>query len=184
MKQGDLNLVNAELNPVRLLLSLVAAHHIVHVSRIRVKLSKVKAGGSFETSRNHLSSDEEPHPIRTKSLITRCDSLKTCKMLLLAAACRPIQWPTTFAEPHGWQKFHVHPETGEATHQHASNDYSTKHYMPYIAHSLRGHYSRSSSAIVFLAWSFLSILNMQRLRKGTISNKHDITQFRECVSEK
>jgi hypothetical protein len=31
------NPLNAELNPIRHLLALVGAHHIVHVSRIRVK---------------------------------------------------------------------------------------------------------------------------------------------------
>ena len=34
-----LNPLNAELNPIRHLLASVGAHHIVHVSRIRVKLS-------------------------------------------------------------------------------------------------------------------------------------------------
>ena len=33
----DLNPLNAELNPIRRLLALVGARHIVHVSRIRVK---------------------------------------------------------------------------------------------------------------------------------------------------
>ena len=32
-----INPLNAELNPTRHLLTLVGAHHIVHVSRIRVK---------------------------------------------------------------------------------------------------------------------------------------------------
>ena len=32
-----INILNAELNPIRHLLALVGAHHIVHVSRIRVK---------------------------------------------------------------------------------------------------------------------------------------------------
>ena len=32
-----INPLNAELNPIRHLLALVGAHHIVHVSRIRVK---------------------------------------------------------------------------------------------------------------------------------------------------
>ena len=33
----DLNPLNAELNPICHLLALVGAHHIVHVSRVRVK---------------------------------------------------------------------------------------------------------------------------------------------------
>ena len=33
----DVNPLNAELNPIRHLLALVAARHIVHVSRVRVK---------------------------------------------------------------------------------------------------------------------------------------------------
>ena len=43
-----LNPLNAELNPILHLLALVAARHIVHVSRIRVKvvcvLTKLRAG--------------------------------------------------------------------------------------------------------------------------------------------
>ena len=34
----DFNPLNAELNPIRHLLALVGAHHILHVSRVRVKL--------------------------------------------------------------------------------------------------------------------------------------------------
>ena len=34
---GVINPLNAELNPIRHLLALVGAHHIVHVSRVRVK---------------------------------------------------------------------------------------------------------------------------------------------------
>jgi len=33
------NLLNAELNPICHLLALLGAHHILHVSRVRVKLS-------------------------------------------------------------------------------------------------------------------------------------------------
>jgi hypothetical protein len=33
-----INPLNAELNPIRHLLALVGAHHILHVSRVRVKL--------------------------------------------------------------------------------------------------------------------------------------------------
>ena len=36
-KRGDLNPLNAELNPIRHLLALVGARHIVHVSRVWVK---------------------------------------------------------------------------------------------------------------------------------------------------
>jgi hypothetical protein len=37
-----LNPLNAELNPIRHLLALVGARHIVHVSRVRVKTPSVK----------------------------------------------------------------------------------------------------------------------------------------------
>ena len=40
----NINPLNAELNPIRHLLALVGAHHIVHVSRIRVKGVGVCAG--------------------------------------------------------------------------------------------------------------------------------------------
>ena len=36
-----LNPLNAELNPIRHLLALVGARHIVHVSRIRVNLDRI-----------------------------------------------------------------------------------------------------------------------------------------------
>jgi hypothetical protein len=36
-----INPLNTELNPICLLLALLGAHHILHVSRIRVKLRKV-----------------------------------------------------------------------------------------------------------------------------------------------
>jgi len=37
-KSSDFNPLNAELNPICHLLALLGAHHILHVSRIRVKL--------------------------------------------------------------------------------------------------------------------------------------------------
>jgi len=37
---NNINLSNAELNPIRHLLALFGAHHILHVSRIRVKKIK------------------------------------------------------------------------------------------------------------------------------------------------
>ena len=38
MKRDDINPLNAELNPTCHLLALLGAHHILHVSRVRVKL--------------------------------------------------------------------------------------------------------------------------------------------------
>ena len=40
----QINPLNAELNPIRHLLALVGARHIVHVSRIRVKEAAVSSG--------------------------------------------------------------------------------------------------------------------------------------------
>jgi hypothetical protein len=37
----QINTLNAELNPIFHLLALLGAHHIIHVSRIRVKFRKV-----------------------------------------------------------------------------------------------------------------------------------------------
>jgi hypothetical protein len=37
-KNGQLNPLNAKLNPIRHLLALLGAHHILHVSRIRVNI--------------------------------------------------------------------------------------------------------------------------------------------------
>jgi hypothetical protein len=47
---GYINPLNAELNPIRHLLALVGARHIVHVSRIRVKY---RWGRFWARSRNH-----------------------------------------------------------------------------------------------------------------------------------
>ena len=41
-----LNPLNAELNPIRHLLALVGARHIVHVNRIRVNVQKEQIGYS------------------------------------------------------------------------------------------------------------------------------------------
>ena len=38
---GLFNLLNAELNPICHLLALLGAHHILHVSRIRVKVVRL-----------------------------------------------------------------------------------------------------------------------------------------------
>ena len=49
----DINPLNAELNPIRHLLALVGARHIVHVSRVRIKspiqltTSQIGAGDMF-----------------------------------------------------------------------------------------------------------------------------------------
>ena len=40
----SINPLNAELNPIRHLLALVGARHIVHVSRVRVKEEKAHIG--------------------------------------------------------------------------------------------------------------------------------------------
>ena len=47
--QSDINTVkinplNAELNPICHLLALLGSHHIIHVSRIRIKRKKVGGG--------------------------------------------------------------------------------------------------------------------------------------------
>ena len=39
---ASVNLLNAELNPICHLLALLGAHHIIHVSRIRVKIQNVQ----------------------------------------------------------------------------------------------------------------------------------------------
>ena len=44
-----LNPLNAELNPIRHLLALVGTHHIVHVSRIRVKLHEPELSMTYDT---------------------------------------------------------------------------------------------------------------------------------------
>ena len=40
----SINPLNAELNPICHLLALLGAHHILHVSRIRVNICRVKLG--------------------------------------------------------------------------------------------------------------------------------------------
>jgi len=41
--------LNAELNPIWLLLALLEAHHILHVSRVRVKLNYTPRFRSYRT---------------------------------------------------------------------------------------------------------------------------------------
>jgi hypothetical protein len=45
-----LNPLNAELNPICHLLTLLGAHHILHVSRIRVKNQPIRYVGEMEIS--------------------------------------------------------------------------------------------------------------------------------------
>ena len=44
MLSHHLNTLNAELNPISHLLALLGAHHILHVSRIRVKRQSEQPG--------------------------------------------------------------------------------------------------------------------------------------------
>jgi len=41
VKNYSLNPLNAELNPICHLLALLGAHHILHVSRVRVKMNNL-----------------------------------------------------------------------------------------------------------------------------------------------
>jgi hypothetical protein len=50
------NPLNAELNPIRHLLALVGAHHIVHVSRIRVKCTLYDAIRVVLITYEHITS--------------------------------------------------------------------------------------------------------------------------------
>jgi hypothetical protein len=43
--EDNINFLNAELNPICHLLALLGAHHILHVSRIRVKRDLQEVGG-------------------------------------------------------------------------------------------------------------------------------------------
>ena len=45
--EDNINPLNAELNPIRHLLALVGARHIVHVSRIGVKMNLQKVGRAW-----------------------------------------------------------------------------------------------------------------------------------------
>jgi len=44
-RQEDINPFTAELNPICPLLALLGAHHILHISRIRVKMHFKETGG-------------------------------------------------------------------------------------------------------------------------------------------
>jgi hypothetical protein len=56
-----INPLNAELNPIRHLLALVGARHIVHVSRIRVKTVSATAVQRAFRLFQHSTSNEEEH---------------------------------------------------------------------------------------------------------------------------
>jgi len=49
----SLNSLNAKLNPICHLLALLGAHHIVHISRIRVKLKITKKVGQIKLARHN-----------------------------------------------------------------------------------------------------------------------------------
>ena len=50
-----INSLNAELNPIRHLLAMVGARHIVHFSRIRVKHFKPYIAATFQTAHQFIS---------------------------------------------------------------------------------------------------------------------------------
>ena len=58
---NDVNPLNAELNPICYLLALLGAHHFLHVSRIRVKLtfrllmSYIYGAPILDVSRSHTT---------------------------------------------------------------------------------------------------------------------------------
>ena len=57
--QRSINPLNAKLNPIRHLLALVGARHIVHVSRIRVKLAHEFVSYDFFLKREEITSSTE-----------------------------------------------------------------------------------------------------------------------------
>jgi hypothetical protein len=64
---GDINPFNAELNPICYLLALLGAHHILHVSRIRVK---------FETRNLTLDGNISQHQVPYSHKFN--ENYKTC----------------------------------------------------------------------------------------------------------
>ena len=52
--QTDINTLNAELNPICHLLALLGAHHILHVSRIRVNKCKITNYKQWARKRSDL----------------------------------------------------------------------------------------------------------------------------------
>jgi len=54
-KATSVNPLNAELNPIRHLLALLEAHHILHISRIRVKHFECVCSPSYPACRLHES---------------------------------------------------------------------------------------------------------------------------------
>jgi hypothetical protein len=54
MEPFDFNPLNAELNPICYLLALLGAHHILHVSRIRVKTNVLYSPNSHKMTVNIL----------------------------------------------------------------------------------------------------------------------------------
>ena len=60
--KGNINALNAELNPICYLLALLGAHHFLHVSRIRVKsltlrqlMSHIYGAPILDVSRSHTT---------------------------------------------------------------------------------------------------------------------------------
>ena len=60
--------LNSELNPVCHLLALVGAHHILHVSRVRVKVisSLEKSGTAYQAVQRHVPEERTSIPVRNR----------------------------------------------------------------------------------------------------------------------
>jgi len=60
LMQSYISPLNAELDPICHLLALLGVHHILHVSRVRVKISQL-----FNKLLEHIQSHPTPHPTHT-----------------------------------------------------------------------------------------------------------------------
>jgi len=63
-----INPLNAKLNPICHLLALLGAHHILHVSRIRVKVDFVEAISADATTVGHNQRFDKPREERRKAV--------------------------------------------------------------------------------------------------------------------
>jgi hypothetical protein len=64
---GEINPLNAKLNPISHLLALLGAHHILHTGTVRVKMKEVELGGACGTSggeQNFILRHEGLKPLR------------------------------------------------------------------------------------------------------------------------
>ena len=134
---SKINPLNAELNPTCHLPALVGAHHILHVSRVRVKLMKCTVHTPIGLAVN-----------------------QDCSLLWICRACRQFQ-DTNF------QQFFCSPGIKHACElkEVISNAYSNMWWFIYIIYYMSNYKAVILPCAWLLFWTERSVLTTERLQK-------------------